>query len=102
MSPTEGTFDALSLTHRGENLTGRIELGGRFFERCAFKDAILVYSGGPTRLDGCSFTNVSFLVAGSALEAMRFLATMQQIGFGSMVDMMFHRIKTNQLRDEPY
>lgn len=93
---------AVAAVFRGENLTGQIELGGKQFDRCHFRDAILVYSGGPMQLDDCTFTNVSFIMRGQALEAMRFLSTMHRIGFADMVNTMFHRIRTNQLKDEPY
>jgi hypothetical protein len=102
MSPSQAPQDALAAAHRGENFTGTIELGGHAFDRCHFRDAILVYSGGPVALEACTFTNVSFIMRGPALEAMRFLATMHRIGFSQMVDTMFHRIRTGQLRDEPY
>jgi hypothetical protein len=55
----------LNLTDK--TLSGRVPLDSRTFERCRFKNAVLVYSGGPPpSIVNCSFEEVGFEFQGAA------------------------------------
>jgi len=55
---------------------------GRFF-RCTFRDVALIYSGGPTILDGCTFEGRSRLVVqGAAMYAFDFFEFVRQNAIG--------------------
>jgi hypothetical protein len=56
---------------------GRVIIDGATFERCRFRGAVLVYTGGaPPSIQGCSFEDVSFEFAGAAGRTMGVLKAM--------------------------
>jgi len=44
----------------------KLELDGKSFNHCKFKDCIIVLEKGETNIDGCSFENCKLLLKGNA------------------------------------
>jgi len=61
----------------GRTLTGRILLDGIAFERCEFRNAVLIYAGGALpQLAGCSFVDTTFEFQDGAARTLRLLQAM--------------------------
>jgi hypothetical protein len=90
------------MNYLGEHLTGRINMDGNRFDKCVFRDAVLVYSGGrPPILFNNDFARCSFLFEGEAANAIRFLTGMRRIGFRDLVDSTLYNIKTGYYDQVP-
>ena len=44
----------------------RVEIDGKYFDRCQFKDCLIVLEKGETTVAGCSFENCKLLLKGNA------------------------------------
>ena len=44
----------------------KLELDGKYFNRCTFKDCIIILEKGETTVAGCSFENCKLLLKGNA------------------------------------
>ena len=72
-----GVGDDEPQTFRDQALSGHVLLDNATFERCAFKNARLVYAGGPPpSLSGCSFEGVAFEFQGAAGRTLALLQAM--------------------------
>jgi hypothetical protein len=90
------------MNYLGEHLTGRINMDGNRFDKCIFRDALLVYSGGrPPILINNDFARCSFLFEGGAANTIRFLTAMRRIGFRDLVDSTLYNIKTGHYHQAP-
>lgn len=64
-------------------LTGRVQLDGSSFERCVFRNAVLIYGGGvPSKIAGCTFEQVSFHFVGPAGSTLALLQAMSSPSSG--------------------
>jgi hypothetical protein len=90
------------MDYLGEHLTGRIEMDGHRFEKCIFRDAVLVYAGGtsPILLNN-DFHRVSFMFDGAAANTIRFLTGMRSIGFQQLVDATLANIREGRHPELP-
>ena len=81
-----------------KTITGRVKLDNTRFERCRFRDAVLVYAGGaPPLLRNCSFENTSFEFADAAGRTLALLQAMgsPRSGLRDVVKASFPRIYGN-------
>jgi len=44
----------------------RVELDGKYFNHCQFKDCIIILEKGETSLNGCTFENCKLMLRGNA------------------------------------
>lgn len=60
-----------------ETLSGRVKLDNTSFVRCRFKNAILIYAGGPPpQIRDCRFENATFEFTGAAGRTLALLQAM--------------------------
>ena len=60
-----------------QTLSGPILLDGGSFQRCRFRQAVLVYTGGaPPRIQDCAFEEVAFQFQGAAGRSLALLQAM--------------------------
>ena len=72
-----GAVGAAGPAYTNRTLSGRVPLDGASFERCRFRRATLVYSGGaPPRIEGCAFEAVTFEFEGAAGRTLALLNAM--------------------------
>ncbi len=86
------------MQHMGLKFVDReIELDDNDFDKCSFKDCNLIYRGGPVpSVTNCSFDDDCRLTFdGCAANAVRFLASLHQSGFGAVVERTFNSIRGN-------
>jgi hypothetical protein len=79
----------------GQRLTGDVVLDNTTFESCAFKNARLVYFGGPLpSIRDCAFDGVSFRFDGAAGRTLAFLQAMtsSSSGFKDVFKASFPRL----------
>jgi hypothetical protein len=79
----------------GQRFTGDVILDNTTFERCAFKNARLVYRGGPPpSIHDCAFEGVSFRFDGAAGRTLAFLQAMtaSSSGFRDIFKASFPRL----------
>ncbi len=63
--------------HKDKTLTGPVDLDGGQFQSIVFKNAQLIYSGGPPpNFQDCAFENVTFEFRGPAHRTVLFLRSM--------------------------
>ncbi len=66
-----------------QTLSGPILLDGASFERCRFRRAVLVYTGGtPPRIQDCAFEEVAFQFQGAAGRSLALLQAMSSPSSG--------------------
>ena len=72
-----------SRSFEGKMLTGPVLLDGASFERCRFRKAVLVYTGGePPRIHDCAFEEVAFQFQGAAGRTLGLLQAMSSPSSG--------------------
>ena len=60
-----------------QTLSGNILLDGASFQRCRFRQAVLIYTGGaPPRIQDCAFEDVAFQFQGAAGRSLALLQAM--------------------------
>jgi hypothetical protein len=60
-----------------ETLSGTVLLDDARFDRCRFRNAVLVYAGGaPPRIENCGFEDVTFQFQGAAARTLGLLQAM--------------------------
>ncbi len=60
-----------------QTITGPVLLDGASFQRCRFRHAVLVYTGGePPRIQECAFEDVAFQFQGAAGRSLALLQAM--------------------------
>ncbi|MGZ5786542.1 MAG: hypothetical protein ACXWJM_11530 [Ramlibacter sp.] len=85
------------MDYLGEHLTGRIEMDGNRFEKCIFRDAVMIYAGGPPpTLLSNNFERASFTFEGAAASTILFLTSMRTSGFETIVDSTLENIRTGR------
>lgn len=80
---------------RDQVLNGEVEIDGKTFVNCEFKNARLVYRGGtPPNFNNCRFTQSNFAFFDSAANTLNFLramapreTNMREVVFGLMPEL---------------
>lgn len=81
-----------------ETLSGRVGLDNATFVRCRFRNAVLVYAGGPPpQIRECSFENVLFEFDGAAGRTLALLQALsaQKSGLRDIFKASFPKIFAN-------
>ncbi len=71
-----------------------LDVDGKSFVNCTFKQCVFVYSGGnPPVINGCSFDNCRWKFAAAAARTLGFFSGMHSGGFDKMVEATFHEVR---------
>ncbi len=75
----------------------KLEVDGKAFINCTFRNCTLVYAGGdPPKLDGCSFENCSWGFDAAAARTLGFLSGLHSGGFDLLVEQTFNEIRNGE------
>ena len=67
-------MEGYKVQYKNSTFSGqRIELDGKYFNHCKFKDCIIVLEKGDTNITGCSFENCKLLLKGNAYTVGRII-----------------------------
>ncbi len=85
LSPTVRPTDPRdeSRHFESETFTGHVLLDASSFDRCRFRKAVLIYTGGePPRIENCGFEEVTFQFQGAAARTLGLLQAMSATNSG--------------------